>query len=136
MQRNTFTTLGQLRVGDIFNFKGRADRWRVTKQTGASTMVNQFLPWGQPVHKFDHVKRNTAECKFIIHTQPQPGEETNITYLQPGDVFFTRNDIITDYTLVQHGVTTVKCINKKMETTEIGNLEMVTLVRKAEEAVV
>lgn len=68
MERNTITTLGELQVGDRFTYPRRVDVWTVTEQIPPkNTAVNQFLPWGDKIHKFDEMKKNSTQVRFLRH---------------------------------------------------------------------
>lgn len=134
MQRNTQTTLANLRTGDRFHFINRADVWQVTYQTQGYTAVNQFMPWKTAVHPHDHLKKNSTPVKFLRHTKPQPGDDAMLNDLTAGDVFWIDNSI-DDYTVMQPGYPKVICRCSGVDV-EMSNMEWVTLIRKAQEATV
>lgn len=98
MERNTLTTLGQLRVGDRFRYNGRVDVWQVTAQLTSRTAVN--IPgYSGFLHKYDEMKKNTIQVIFMRHTIPLPGEQCLIKDLQVGDVFHLESNLIKEYQL-------------------------------------
>lgn len=133
MQRQTIATLAELRPGDRFNYMKRVDVWQVVKQTSGYTAVNQFMPWKQAVHMHDELKKNTTPVKFLRHTKPLPGDEAMLNDLTVGDVFYTNNDIMNEYTVIETGYPNVKC-RCGDEIADCSNMEWVTVVSKVQEA--
>lgn len=88
MQRNTITTLGELRVGDRFSFVKKNEVWQVTAIKKNTTCFNKFDGKARLL-KFDEEKRSTVQVFFLRHTIPVPGEECMIEDLKPGDIFTT-----------------------------------------------
>jgi hypothetical protein len=101
MERNTITTLGQLREGDRFTYPRRVDVWQVVGIVGKHVEINQFLPWGDPIHKYAQLKKGNVVVKFLRHTLPLPGEECLLTDLQENDVFYFPSDVIAEFIVVE-----------------------------------
>jgi len=104
MNQRTFTTLGELRIGDRFVFgPARVDVWQVVNQTQKHTEVNQYAKaTGRFIHKYDERKKKTTRVLFIRHTVPVPGEEFFMEDLKEGDVF-TLPQQSTQYTVAKTG---------------------------------
>lgn len=99
------TTLGELRVGDRFMYKKRADIWQVTGREGKNRQlvtINQVLPWGDKIHKFDELKPAGTLVRFLRHTVPVAGECWKLEELRPGDVFIDPFDVMTELEFVEH----------------------------------
>jgi hypothetical protein len=98
MQRKTITTADQLREGDRFTFgPKRLDVWQVMSKTGKHIECNQPLPNGTPALKYNDKISGRKSVMFLRHTKPMPGEECFIEDLEPGDIFYKHDDIITEY---------------------------------------
>lgn len=139
MERNTITPLGQLRIGDRYCYNNRIDVWQVMRHTPKGKVAVNQIAFGKPIHKFDEVKAGNILVRFMRHTQPLPGEKCIVEDLQPGDVFFMPEDIITEYTIVPsrqdipYWLETA--VNSRGVRCEVEKNKMVTLVRKAKEVV-
>jgi hypothetical protein len=101
MKRNEITTLDALRVGDRFTYLKRVDAWQVVEKEKGKVAVNQFLPWGDKIHRHDDVKPGKIQVRFLRHTRPEPGEECNMIDLQLGDVFYFPDNIVKEFRLVE-----------------------------------
>jgi hypothetical protein len=105
MNHKTLTTLGELRIGDSFVYKlNRQDVWRVMARADKNkrVAVNQVFN-GEPLHKYDELKKGSTSVVFLRHTIPVPGEEIFIEDLKEGDVFHNLQDIIHEYVIEQKG---------------------------------
>jgi len=101
MRRNTITTLGNLRTGDRFCLPGKTNVWQVVNGFGKSkTAFNEFVQ-GKRVKKFDEIKSNRLQVKFLRHTVFDFGDDCLIEELQPGDVFTGLDDNMVDRYLVE-----------------------------------
>ena len=113
MQRNTITTLGQLRVGDRFTFLKRVDVWHVTGQLTSKATINQMMPDGRLIHKYDDMKAAKTPVKFLKHTEPVPGEECQVQDLKPGDVFYHPFDVVSEWIVEKYEYPDVYCKSKE-----------------------
>jgi hypothetical protein len=102
MERNTITTLGQLRTGDRFTFVKKDEVWQVTGSTTTYVTINKFTSDGKKMIKFDEQRKRTMHVRFLRHTMPQPGEKCLIQELNLGDVFTTVDNIINEYFVREH----------------------------------
>jgi hypothetical protein len=132
MERNTITTLGQLREGDRFTYPRRVDVWQVTGFLDSQCLINQFSPGGTKIHPYDSLKKKNTMVKFLRHTKPEPGEQCLLKDLKIGDVFYTGDDVITEYTVQgeaagKYWLTFCSCNGKYGE---IHGDEIVTLVSR------
>lgn len=111
MDRNTLTTLGQLRIGDRFHYPKRVDVWQVIHKT--STQVSVNLPGlGESfVHKYPELKRGTTPVIFMRHTKPLPGERCLFQDLKHGDVFGLPDDVIKEYVVEKDEVTALNTLD-------------------------
>lgn len=91
--------LQQLRIGDRFSYLKSSEVWQVTNQTPSYTHVNKFYPDGKPYFKYDILKKNTIKAVFLRHTRPLPGEICKLGDLAVGDRFFTRDNVVIEYTV-------------------------------------
>lgn len=136
MNRKTITQLVELREGDRFVFKNRADVWEIMKKEGNHIEVNQMLN-GIPVYKYNFKKPGHASVMFLRHTKPLPGEACFIEDLNEGDVFCKPEDVVTEYEVVTKGHTfsKVKLVyDKECESPQMAGIvaEVILVRRKAE----
>jgi|GEM_PF-4911285 len=102
MQRNTATTLGNLRIGDRFSFPGKLEVWQVVAPIGKGKVaINQFNDQGERVHPYDDIKKESTPVRFLRHTVLEFGEDGLIEQLKPGDVFTIGTDIIKEYVVLE-----------------------------------
>lgn len=101
MERNTKTTLGQLRIGDRYNYLLRCDLWQVVSQKGKETHVNQIMFGENKLHKYDYVKRSSTEVIFLRHTLPLPGERCILCDLKAGDLFHNGDAACTQFEFIE-----------------------------------
>jgi hypothetical protein len=108
MNRNTVTTLGELREGDRFTHLKKKEAWEVMKQVGRITYVNlPGLVPGSFMYRNDTPLKNSTQVVFLRHTRPVAGDDVPVEQLKPGDVFHKQDDIITEYEVMQHYVDNV-----------------------------
>ena len=88
MERNTQTTLAELRVGDRFVFVGRVDKWQVTQQELKYSLINAPGLGGKLIYSHDKKEKNTKVVVFLRHTMPLPGEKCLLEDLKNGDTFY------------------------------------------------
>jgi hypothetical protein len=104
MQHRTVTTLKELRIGDVFHFPGKDEKYQVTYQSRTQTGINQPNGKGGLVNKYDSLKPNTKNVVFLRHTRPVPGEQCLFMDLYPGEAFHLPDDIISEYVKTETGV--------------------------------
>lgn len=134
MQPNTINTLGKLRAGDRFVFRGKTDPWQVIKIAGRNVFINQFEPDGTKVYKHDDVKKADVNVKFLRHTIPETGEIWQLKFLKVGAVFCQKDelDITKEYQVQENKYPheTVSCITISHENAPIqfpGQTEVIFL---------
>jgi hypothetical protein len=136
MNKKTITQLNQLREGDRFVYKNRADVWEVMKMEGTHIEVNQVLD-GKPVFRYNTKKPGHSTVMFLRHTKPLPGEKCFIEDLNEGDVFLKSDDVINEYEIVTKGKQfskVKKVYDKDCEAPEMAGIiaEVILVRRKAE----
>ena len=105
MQRRTFTTAGQLRVGDIFHYPKQEDqKFQVTDQTRSHTHINRPNHNGGFISQYDDLISHNKQVVFLRHTRPITGETFYVQDLRVGDVFHFPDDIINEYTKTVNGI--------------------------------
>lgn len=111
MQRNTVTTLGELRIGDRFHFLKRVDVWEITGKTRSHNSINLPGLNGVFINKYDDLKKSSTPVVFMRHTIPEPGEECIFSDLKYGDIFHLPDNVINEYIITKGGcVQGVNCI--------------------------
>lgn len=110
MQRNTITTLAQLRDGDRFTFVGKEEVWQKTGAYGTQITFNKFTDSGNQVFKYDEKKLGKTGCRFVRHTVPMPGEDCFVQELKEGDVFYMNDNIVVEY-MVSNVNTDTRMVN-------------------------
>jgi hypothetical protein len=100
MQRNTITTLGELRTGDRFCFVMKDEVWQVTGFTRTQVTINKFTSHGTQIFKHDEMKLKKTAVRFLRHTMPLAGEDCFIEDLNVGDVFCFNESIVDEYQVV------------------------------------
>lgn len=121
MQRNTITTLAQLRKGDRFTFTGKEEVWQKTGCYGSNVTYNKFTDGGIAILKYDEKKADKTSCRFVRHTVPLPGEDCLVQDLKQGDVFFMNDNIVVEYqvTNVFYEGRTVKAFQQPYDSAEV-----------------
>ena len=109
MERNTQTTLGQLRDGDRFYFSSDHKKvsWEVKEKAGATQVLinNPNRPTRFPIPK----NKNLAVV-FLRHTVPVPGDECQVEELSPGAMFYFPDDVITEYIVSDREGSFIRCL--------------------------
>jgi hypothetical protein len=133
MKRFTQTTLGSLRIGDRFTFMRKKETvWQVTGKTGKYVTINQFNPDGRQVLQFDELKTGTTPVIFMRHTIPMPGEECYVQDLKEGDVFYTLDNVTTEFERCGNIAKLVVAVCEKYQTSFPFNT-VVVFVKHGEE---
>ncbi|KAA2245512.1 hypothetical protein F0L74_06015 [Chitinophaga agrisoli] len=106
MNRNTKTTLSELRIGDRFHFLKDFAVWQIIEKTRTHVAVNQPKPGTEIaafIHRHHELKKGKTEVIFMRHTELQPGERGLFQDLKPGNVFGLPNDFIKEYVVTEDG---------------------------------
>src|ERR1044072_9426082 len=99
MQYKTLTTVGSLRIGDIFHLPRKSVKFQVMDTGITWASVNNPDGCGGTLNKYDQPMMNTKQVIFLRHTRPLQGESCLFGDLQPGDIFHAPDNVINEYVI-------------------------------------